>query len=66
MILSSTLFLSVEKIVIITFALILEILFERALLNVSIGQSIEQQISSHLFIFVTGQISLGRFYFTES
>ena len=66
MILSSTLFLSVEKIVIITFALILEILFERTLLNVSIGQSIEQQISSHLFIFVTGQISLGRFYFTES
>ena len=38
----SGMILSVEKIVIIAFAFILEILFESALFNVSVGQSIEQ------------------------
>jgi hypothetical protein len=57
--------LSVKKVVIVAFALILEILFKGALLQVAIGQPIKQEVRSHLFIFITSQVSLCSLDFTE-
>ena len=33
--------------------------------NVSIGQSIEQQVGSQILIFIAGQVSLSRLHLTE-